>query len=63
MVSHEGNTVRAAVYGRNEVPNTGAEKAVDKARNAMVALSAMAGVSKLQWKLLVKGLVEGREST
>lgn len=57
MVKREGNTVSAAVYGRNESPNTGAEKNVDKARNTMVALSAMAGISKIQWKNLVKGLL------
>lgn len=57
MVRREGNTVTAAVYGRNELPNTKAESAVDKARNTMVALSAMAGISKLQWKQLVKGLI------
>ncbi|MGB8190886.1 MAG: hypothetical protein WCF67_03150 [Chitinophagaceae bacterium] len=57
MVRREGNKVIAAVYGRNELPNTKAESAVDKARNAMVAMSAIAGVSKLQWKSLVKGLI------
>jgi hypothetical protein len=59
MVIRKGNTIVAGVYGRNELPNTGAEKAVDKARNTMVALSAMAGASKLQWKSLVKGLING----
>lgn len=57
VVRLTGKEVTAAVYGRNEMPNTKAEKAVDKARNAMVALSAVAGVSKLQWKSLVKGIV------
>ena len=60
MVIREGNTVTAGVYGRNEKPNTQAVKVVDKARNAMIALSAMAGVSKLQWKSLAKGLIEGK---
>lgn len=57
MVKRTTNTVEAAVYGRNETPNTGAEKGVDKARNTMVALSAMAGIAKIQWKSLVKGLL------
>jgi hypothetical protein len=57
IVKLHGNTVTAAVYGRNELPNTKAEHAIDKARNTMVALSAVAGVSKLQWKSLVKGMV------
>lgn len=57
VVRLKGKEVTAAVYGRNEVPNTKAENAVDKARNAMVALFAVAGVSTLQWKSLVKGMV------
>ena len=57
IVKRTTNTVEAAVYGRNELPNTHAEKGVDKARNTMVALSAMAGISKIQWKSLVKGLL------
>ena len=57
VVKLQGNTVTAAVYGRNELPNTKAENPVDKARNTMVALSAVAGVSKLQWKSLVKGIL------
>lgn len=57
MVRRKGNIVTAAVYGRNESPNTAAEKGIDKARNAMVALSAMAGISKIQWKNLVKGIL------
>jgi hypothetical protein len=58
VVKLQGNTITAAVYGRNEMPNTKAEHPVDKARNTMVALSAAAGVSKLQWKSLVKGLIK-----
>lgn len=57
VVKLNGNKVTAAVYGRNELPNTKAENPIDKARNTMVALSAVAGVSKLQWKSLVKGLL------
>ncbi|RYY99885.1 MAG: hypothetical protein EOO11_03465 [Chitinophagaceae bacterium] len=58
MVRREGNTVTAAVYGRNEKPNTGAERVVDKARNVAVATGAIAAASKLQWKSLVEGLVK-----
>ena len=57
-VKREGNKVIAAVHGRNEKPNTGAEKTTDKARNAAVASGAIGGFSKLQWKSLVNGLVE-----
>jgi hypothetical protein len=58
MAMREGNTVTAAVYGRNEKPNRDAEKLVDKARNTAVATGAVSGFSKLQWKSLVNGLLK-----
>jgi flagellar hook-basal body complex protein FliE len=58
IVKREGATVTAAVHGRNEKPNTNAEKVVDKARNAAVATGAITAFSKLQWKSLVNGLVK-----
>lgn len=57
MVRREGATVTAAVYGRNEKPNTGAEALLDKARNVAVATGAISGFAKLQWRSLVEGLV------
>lgn len=62
LVKREGNKVIAAVYGRNEKPNTDAGKVVDKARNAAVATGAVTAFSKLQWKSLVTGLLK-REDT
>jgi hypothetical protein len=58
IVRREGNSVTAAVHGRNEKPNTQAEKLVDKARNAAVATGAVTAFSKLQWKSLVTGLLK-----
>jgi hypothetical protein len=58
MVKRQHNTVTAAVYGRNEKPNTQTETLSDKARNAAVAGGAITGFSKLQWKSLVNGLVK-----
>jgi len=58
MVKREYNTVTAAVYGRNEKPNTNAESIVDKARNTAIATGAVTGFSKLQWKSLVNGLMK-----
>lgn len=58
MVKREHDTVTAAVYGRNEKPNTKAETVVDKARNTAIATGAITGFSKLQWKSLVNGLVK-----
>jgi hypothetical protein len=58
IVERIGNTITAGVYGRNEKPNTDAEKVIDKARNSVMAAVAITGFSKLQWKGLVEGLVE-----
>jgi hypothetical protein len=57
MVKQEKNTVTAAIYGRNEKPNTDTETIVDKARNTAIATGAVTGFAKLQWKSLVNGLV------
>ena len=57
ILRREGNRVIAAVYGRNEVPNTDAERLADKTRNAIVGMGATSGVSKIQWNNLVKGIV------
>jgi hypothetical protein len=57
-VQRIGNLVKAEVHGRNEVPNTDAEKVKDKVRNAVVGSGAVAGLSAPQWKSLVKGLIE-----
>jgi hypothetical protein len=57
-VERTGNEVMARVHGRNEEPNTTAEKVLDKVRNAIVAIGAMIGLSTPQWQSLVKGLLE-----
>lgn len=57
IVQREGKKVWVAERGRNEIPNTEVDKALDKARNVAVAVGGMAGLSKIQWKALVKGLL------
>ena len=57
LVQRDGNTVTAAVLGRNEKPNTEADTIIDKARNTAVATGAVTAFSKLQWTSLVKGLI------
>jgi hypothetical protein len=57
VVERRGTTVYAGVHGRNEKRNTKAEAVVDKTRNAMVALGAVAGFSDVQWKSLVNGIL------
>ncbi len=58
IAKREGQTVSAEVHGRNETPNTKETGIVDTVRNAVVAVGAMLGFSKMQWKSLVKALIE-----
>ena len=58
VVKREGLKITAVVHGRNESPNTETENLADKIRNAVIALGAMLGFSKAQWKSLVEGIVE-----
>ncbi|MET0636730.1 MAG: hypothetical protein ABWZ25_11940 [Chitinophagaceae bacterium] len=57
LIHRMGTTVTAAYYGRNEKINTHTSSVVDKIRNALVALGAFIGFSEVQWKALVKGLL------
>jgi hypothetical protein len=54
------NAVTASVNGRNEKPNIGTRSSLGKIRNFFVALGAMIGFNKPQWKSLVKGLIRKR---
>jgi hypothetical protein len=58
VVERKGVEVTAAVFGRNEKPNTTTDNVVDKVRNAVVGLTALLGFSNVQWNSLVKGLIE-----
>ena len=59
VVMRRSNVVKAEVHGRNEKPNaTDADTLLDKARNALVGLGALAGANKPQWNALVKGLLK-----
>lgn len=58
VVELNGRCVKASVYGRNEKPNTAPSSFWDKVRNTLVAVSASLGLSKPQWKSLVKGFVK-----
>ena len=57
VLRRNGTTITAGVYGRNEIPNTAAENILDKTRNAAVGLTAASGLSLVQWKSLVKGII------
>ncbi|HMH24932.1 MAG TPA: hypothetical protein VK563_24325 [Puia sp.] len=58
IVERDGLNVSATVYGRNEIPNMSASHVADKVRNAVIGIAGAAGVSKLQWRALVKGLLK-----
>jgi hypothetical protein len=58
LIRRIGTIVRAEVHGRNEHPNTDTQNLADRVRNFFVAIGAMLGFSKVQWKSLVNGLIE-----
>jgi hypothetical protein len=58
VIERNGSEVSAGVYGRNEVPNMETNNIIDKVRNAIVGSTAILGFSNVQWKSLIKGLIE-----
>jgi hypothetical protein len=58
VIERHGKIVTAAVYGRNEKPNTKTHNLIDKVRNAVVGATAIVGFSNVQWKNLVQGLLK-----
>ena len=57
IVERKGRVVTAAVFGRNEIPNTETSNVIDKVRNAIIGVGAILGFANVQWKNLVKGLL------
>lgn len=57
-IERENSKVIAAVNGRNETPNIKTDKLITRIRNFLVAMAAMVGFNKPQWKKLVKGLLK-----
>lgn len=56
-VTREGNKITAGIYDRNIKPNKDANL-VDKTRDMVIGLGAIAAFSKFQWDKLTKGLLE-----
>ena len=54
-VEMQGTHIKAAVYGRNEKPNTQVSRLMTRLKNLLIAIGAMIGFNKPQWKSLVKG--------
>ncbi|WP_406823805.1 hypothetical protein [Pedobacter sp. KACC 23697] len=59
IIRRDRITVRAEEHGRNEQANVNDGNLIDRARNLLVGVSAKLGLSYPQWKLLVKGLLDG----
>jgi hypothetical protein len=57
ILQRKGTEVVASEEGRNEKFNTEDSPIPDKIRNAVVGIGAQSGVSYLQWKALVKGVM------
>lgn len=57
VLQRVGNKVTASYHGRNEVVNTETDTIKDKIRNALVGAGALAGISELQWKALIKSFL------
>jgi hypothetical protein len=60
IIRRDGITVWAEEHGRNEEANISEGNLIDRARNLIVGFSAKLGLSYPQWKLLVKGLLDGK---
>jgi hypothetical protein len=58
IIERAGSTVTASYHGRNEIVNTDTNNALDNLRNAVMGTAALAGISELQWKALLKGLLQ-----
>jgi hypothetical protein len=52
------NRVTVSVSGRNERPNTDTHNFITGIRNVIIALGAMIGFNKPQWKSLAKGIIK-----
>jgi hypothetical protein len=57
VVERNRNKITASVHDRNTKPNTKADAAVDKVRDAVVGAAGIVSFSKIQWKKLTDGLV------
>ena len=57
IITRKELAVKASYHGRNETANLENPALKDKIRNAVVAIGAIAGVSELQWKAFLKGLL------
>lgn len=57
-VTRNLSKVTVSVSGRNEKPNTDTHDFLASIRNVIVALAAMIGLNKPEWKSLAKGIIK-----
>jgi hypothetical protein len=57
LLERKGEKLKLSYRGRNEKPNLEIPKLGDKIRNLVVSAGALAGISELQWKSLLEGLL------
>ena len=58
IIRKKANTVTASYHGRNEIPNIDMNKTIDTIRNTIVTSGALAGLSEMQWKTLIRSFIE-----
>jgi len=58
IVTRNGTKITSLIIDRNLQPNTDSSSLVDKVRDVMVGVSAIAGFSKIQWQGLADGLLD-----
>ncbi|MCD6019196.1 MAG: hypothetical protein K0S53_2317 [Bacteroidetes bacterium] len=59
LLTRQGSVLSAMEIGRNEIPNSHPDSFLNKVRNVIVAIAAMAGLAHPQWKNLVTGILKG----
>ncbi|MBD8081514.1 hypothetical protein [Chryseobacterium caseinilyticum] len=58
VIERNLDMLMAAVYGRNESPNL-KSGFINSARNVMIAVGGIFGLSKIQWECLAEGMLKG----
>ena len=61
IICRENSQLISRIVDRNLLPNTESGSLVDKVRDVVVGVSAIAGLSKLQWQQLANGLIKNQK--
>ena len=60
IITRENSKLISWIVDRNLLPNTESDSLVDKLRDVVVGVSAIAGFSKVQWQGLADGLIQNK---